>query len=100
MTIKLPLPVPPAATESERDFKYFYGCAMIGLYGQFEVPKGNLESGVTPSLSYYQDNEDSDADSSYEIWEERRSKHLAERCTLAAMNALEQLQLFRSTQHF
>jgi hypothetical protein len=100
-----PLPSPSGSSE-EDDFKYFYGCAMIAHYGQFEVPKmetsdGLMVDAVTPSLEYYRNDDEEEADNNTrEIWMERRSKHLSECCSMAAMHGIEQLHLYRTKAAF
>jgi hypothetical protein len=47
-------------------------------------------------VSYQEEEEEGEKDIDIKTWDERRSKHLAERCTLAATHAMEQLELFRT----
>lgn len=55
---------------------------------------------VTPSLDYYRKESEAKADTTYEVWMERRSQHLSECCAMAAMHALEQLEIYRTKQTF
>ena len=65
---------------------------MIGHYSQFEVARmensdGLIMDAVTPSLDYYRKESEAKADTTYEVWMERRSQHLSECCAMAAMHA-------------
>ena len=73
---------------------------MIAFYGQFEVPRMETSDGiildaVIPSLEYYRSDAEEESDNNREIWLERRSKDLSERCSMAAIHGIEQLNIFR-----
>jgi hypothetical protein len=92
-----PFSTTPTENENEKLFVRFYCAAMAGIYSNFEMPKGEFGLAIIPGVSY-QEEEEGEKDIDIGTWDERRSKHLAERCTLAATHAMEQLELFRTKQ--